>query len=137
VKRRKRQSHVNSEINVTPLVDVVLVLLIIFMVVTPYLQQGFELKLPFASNSEQGEANDEPMIVSVTASGDLYLGTERTTREQLVTELRAAVERDPTVEIMVKGDQDTRFGKIRELMEWMRDAGAPAAALATQREEQG
>jgi biopolymer transport protein ExbD len=68
-----RSSNIKADINVTPLVDVVLVLLIIFMVVTPMLQRGKDVKLPSAHKSEQQKKDADPIILSVTPDGQLYL----------------------------------------------------------------
>lgn len=138
MKRRRARSELQSEINVTPLVDVVLVLLIIFMVITPYLQRGVDLKLPFAENvRSREESGEEPVIVSMRRDGKLFLGTEELTKQALLARLQVQLRGHPDREILLKGDERLRYGQVRELLEWLRASGAPAVSLATDTREHG
>lgn len=137
--RAPGRSAFQAEMNVTPLVDVVLVLLIIFMVITPYLQRGVEIDLPFAQNVRSREdAEREPIVVSLKRDGDLYLGTERVTKPQLLARLRAILGPGVDREILLKADERLKYGQVREIFEWLRSGGAPAVSLATEvPQEQG
>src|SRR3954465_15866170 len=88
---------VKSDINITPLVDVVLVLLIIFMVVTPMLQRGKDVNLPKASHPEKEEKGkqNEPLILSVTADKKMYLDKDEYDEENLTRKLSEELEKDP------------------------------------------
>jgi biopolymer transport protein ExbD len=128
----------NSEINVTPLVDVMLVLLIIFMVVTPMLQKGKAVQLPETSKPEKQADEGKDLIVSVEYVGrgasfgyNIYLGqnlvNEGSLRTRLVDELR----KDPSQEIYLKGDKRLNYGSVRQIMEICHQAGFQQVKLAT------
>ena len=120
-----------SAINVTPLVDVVLVLLIIFMVVTPMLQRGKDVKLPIASKKEQGEQPD-PMIVSITPDKRVWLEKDPVTDEQLKAALSNKLLAEPTKPILVKGDQSLTFGDVRKVLKDAQDAKAKSVKLGVE-----
>src|SRR5512135_3030059 len=92
-----------SDINITPLVDVVLVLLIIFMVITPMLQRGKDVKLPKASKSEEKKKGQDPIIVSITPDKAIYIERDRMTDDEFLTQLRAKLNRNPGKPILLKG----------------------------------
>ena len=123
----------NSEINVTPLVDVVLVLLIIFMVVTPMLQRGKDVKLPDAASAkEDKEKHGDPLVVSITKDKRIFVdNTEYRERE-----LGPVLERQLSVakrrKLLLKGDKDLTVGDVRRLMDTMRGVGADGVALGVQ-----
>ncbi|MBI4701783.1 MAG: biopolymer transporter ExbD [Deltaproteobacteria bacterium] len=121
-----------ADINVTPLVDVVLVLLIIFMVVTPMLQRGKEVRLPAAARIDQEGKQADPLVLSVTADGRTWIESTSyapgTLRERLQVEIRA----NPGRKLLLKGDERLTFGQVREVMDLARRAGARGIALAVQ-----
>ena len=125
-----------SEINVTPLVDVCLVLLIIFMVVTPMLQKGVPVNLPVTSNPEKTPDTEKQLQVSVKADGSIYLGPLVLREEQLNSELKAIFERTPDREIAVKGDRQVKYGVVVKVLRACRDAGFQNVGLITQPEKQ-
>jgi biopolymer transport protein TolR len=120
-----------SAINVTPLVDVVLVLLIIFMVVTPMLQRGKDVKLPIASKKEQGDQPD-PMIVSITPDKRIWLEKDPVTDEELKTKLANKLLAEPSKPILVKGDQSLTFGDVRKVLKDAQDAKAKSVKLGVE-----
>ena len=107
---------VKSDINVTPLVDVVLVLLIIFMVITPLLQRGKAVQLPEARNVSELKRGGDPILVSVTKDGKTFLDKNEVPREALADALQAEFARLPGHPIMVKGDQALEYKKMREVI---------------------
>jgi biopolymer transport protein TolR len=127
------KSGVRSDINITPLVDVVLVLLIIFMVITPMLQRGKSVELPKAKHAAVGAENQpEPLFVSVTKSGDVYLEQDKTpSTQEAVTEAmkNAAAERK---RVMLKADVDTEYGKVRPVLDWASKAKLKGVSLAAE-----
>jgi biopolymer transport protein ExbD len=136
--KRPRRDPVAPEINVTPLVDVTLVLLIVFMVVTPYLQRGVEISLPLAQHAASRDDLDrDPVVVSMRRDGTLWLGTERVSREALADRLRAVLRDDPDREILFKGDAALSYREVRELLAWLRASGAPGVSLAAATKERG
>jgi biopolymer transport protein TolR len=120
-----------ADINVTPLVDIVLVLLIIFMVITPMLQRGAEVKLPKAANAESKEDSGEATIISVKKDGSLYLGNDLITPDLLERELNAILMTEPFKFILIKGDARAHYGDVRKAMEICEKVGAKSVALQT------
>ena len=126
-------STLQSEINITPLVDVVLVLLIIFMVVTPMLQRGKDVKLPIASKQKHEEGADtDPMIVSITAEKKVYLEKDEVTDQTLVAQLSAKLAVASWKPILVKGDQSLTFGDVRHVLKDAQDAKAKSVKLGVE-----
>jgi biopolymer transport protein ExbD len=107
-----------AEINVTPLVDVVLVLLIIFMVLTPMLQRGKSVALPKARESEKKktDAKDNALILSVTPDKQLYLDNDALDEQALEDRLRAELAKDPLRKILLKADNSLHVGDVRKVM---------------------
>jgi biopolymer transport protein ExbD/biopolymer transport protein TolR len=135
---KRSPGAVQAEINVTPLVDVVLVLLIIFMVITPYLQQGIDVELPIAEHSTAAQARaDDALVVSIAGDGTVYLGTDRVSVRALVDRLRPLVRADPDREILLKADATVHFREVRQVMTALRNLGANGLSLATAEEEDG
>jgi biopolymer transport protein TolR len=107
---------VKSDINVTPLVDVVLVLLIIFMVITPLLQRGKAVVLPRARNVSALKQGGDPILLSVTRDGKVYLDKVELPREAIAEALQGEFARLPGHPILVKGDQELDYKKMREVI---------------------
>ena len=123
---------IKSDINVTPLVDVVLVLLIIFMVVTPMLQRGKDVRLPRAHQVEKDQDRPDPIIVSVTPDKRVYIEhdpyDDRSFQERLADELT----QKPGRPILLKGDQSLAYGEVRRVMNLARKAGAKGISLGVE-----
>ena len=133
LKFRSEKPALQAEMNVTPLVDVVLVLLIIFMVITPYLQRGVEIDLPFADHVHSREdAQREPLVVSLRRDGSLFLGTVRVSKQELLDRVRSILGPQADREILLKADEHLKYGQVREIFEWLRSGGAGAVSLATE-----
>jgi biopolymer transport protein TolR len=127
------KSGVRSDINVTPLVDVVLVLLIIFMVITPMLQRGKSVELPKAKNAVQNKAQGpEPLFVSVTADGKVYIESDKqpASPEQLIDAMKSAVAEGKRV--MVKADVNTEYGAVRPVLDKASKAKLKGVQLAAE-----
>ncbi len=107
---------VKSDINVTPLVDVVLVLLIIFMVITPLLQRGKAVQLPQAKSVSELKRGGDPILVSVTKDGKTFLDKNEVPREALAEALQGEFGRLPGHPVMVKGDKDLQYKRMREVI---------------------
>ena len=129
--------EVKSEINVTPLVDVCLVLLIIFMVVTPMLQQGVDVLLPAGAHAEKKPGEEGDLIISVKADGTVFVGQNWIPDKDLTTYLRAEYQKDPSRAVMLKADKRINFGKVRLVMKAANDAEFSRVAILTQNEMAG
>jgi biopolymer transport protein TolR len=125
--------EVKSDINVTPLVDVVLVLLIIFMVVTPMLQKGVNVMLPITKNPDKKPDNENQLIVSVKSDSTIYIDTNWVPKTEFVSQMKEMYQRSPGKEIMIKGDQRLRYKDIKKVMDMINEAGFENVGLITER----
>src|SRR5215470_75501 len=120
-----------SQINVTPLVDVMLVLLIIFMVTAPILQQGVSIDLPkVAAGPLAGE--EEQLVVNVTKGGQVLLNDTAMTLDQLTDKLRAIAAARPDRQLFVRADQAVAYGEVMRTMGAVRAAGLTRVGLVTE-----
>jgi biopolymer transport protein ExbD len=127
---RKKKGKVKPEMNVTPLVDVVLVLLIIFMVILPATVSDLNVELPKIENpDEQRDEEPEPYVLSVDADGRIYLDDYIVEKQKLADHLRAAAANDPTKKLVLVGDQRLTYGKVRDIMAVVQDVGFPGVNL--------
>ena len=132
------------EINVVPLVDVCLVLLIIFMVITPMLQQGKQVSLPKADNAiEKDERNSTDIVVTIEESGALWLiddpqgGTKpyQVSESELKTAVTTILAREPYRPVLIKADKDLEYGEVKKIMLACKNSGAHAVNLAAEAEK--
>ncbi len=117
------------EMNVTPLVDVVLVLLIIFMVVTPQLEAGAAVELPVAANPDKENKNLTPTTVSLTARGELFMDRKQVKREELLSLLQAVRTSQPDSPVVLKADRAVRYAEVRGVFKSLQDLGFPGISL--------
>ena len=132
---------VKSDINVTPLVDVVLVLLIIFMVITPMLQKGVDVVLPKAGNTKERKEEQKTITVAVKndASRSTYIGGNKLDKpEDLVPQLKERLEEIPEGQrlLYLKADQNLPYGDVMKVMDYMREAGVEEIALIAEQKVQ-
>ena len=129
---RGRGGHIPmSEINVTPMVDVMLVLLVVFMISAPLMTVGVPVDLP-KTNASQMVGQDEPLVVSVNAKGEVFLQETKIGLEQLVPRLEAITQNKKDTRIFVRGDAAIAYGKVMEVMGTVNQAGFSRVALLTQ-----
>jgi biopolymer transport protein TolR len=135
--KRHAKGGVRAEINVTPLVDVVLVLLIIFMVITPLIARGVAVELPITVHHDKKSDDNKDLIVSVTAEGDVYLDADKIPLERLTTAVREERRRSPDKGIFLKADHRARYGVARKTMEAIHRAGVEDVQLGTDEKREG
>ncbi|MBF0627017.1 MAG: protein TolR [Magnetococcales bacterium] len=123
--------HTMSEINVTPMVDIMLVLLVIFMVTAPLLTQGVEVNLP-DSEASALSTDQEPLVISVTASGATYIEDRAVTVTEMVDKIRAIRKNNPTFPVYVRGDRSAAYGSIMAVMAQLQMAGVDRVGLITE-----
>src|ERR1700757_1336896 len=138
--KRNEGAKVNSDINVTPMVDVMLVLLIIFMVVTPMLQKGVSVDLAKVNNPEQMPDADkeDALLVAVMRDGKVFLGNDQIAVDQLTNKIKDRVAARTDKRVFVRADQRAKFGSVVEVVDNVRAAGVDQLGLLTdQRKEKG
>ncbi|MGN0904941.1 MAG: ExbD/TolR family protein [Alphaproteobacteria bacterium] len=128
--RGRRHQGSFSEINVTPMVDVMLVLLVIFMVTAPMLTTGISLDLP-RGDGQAIEDSDRAVDISIDARSRIYLGGETVKPDALVKRLKAMQKSNPNLKIVISGDKATSYGQVIELMSLLRMAGISKVGLKT------
>jgi biopolymer transport protein TolR len=135
-RRRHRRRPVMSEINVTPMVDVMLVLLIIFMVSAPLMTVGIEVRLP-QSRAKSLTQDKEPLIVTVDVQGQIFLQDSQLNIDELVTKLKAILEARGGMSeaIVFRGDKDLRYGVAMRVLGRLNEAGFSNVALITDIEQ--
>ncbi len=124
----------NSEINITPLADVMLVLLIIVMLIAPLLQAGVTLTLPEATNTADKPDNDNNTVVAVTADGRYFVDNVQTTPGDLLNSINNALGRKLERILLVKGDVNAQYSTVMELLDQLQRAGIENVGLITERE---
>ena len=132
--RRRRYTPI-ADINVTPLVDVMLVLLIIFMVTAPLLQVGVPVDLPKTSAQQVG-GKDEPLVVSVNSKGEVFLGETKYELAELGAKLKAVHEEKPDQRVFMRGDKAIDYGRMMEVMGVVIDSGFRQLGLLGEQAQQ-
>lgn len=127
--RGRRSTAMMSEINVTPFVDVMLVLLIIFMVTAPLLTAGVQVDLPKAQAKAISQNDNAPLEVSVDRKGDFYVGETRVEMSRLKAQLAAIAMEAPDRRVYIRADQGLDYGRVMELMAAVSGAGFTKIAL--------
>ncbi len=135
-RRRRYRRRVMSEINVTPLVDVMLVLLIVFMVSAPLLTVGVPIDLP-QSRAKPMQDDQEPITVSIKPNGEIFLQDTPITAEELVPKLQAIATQGYDERIFVRGDKSSDYGTIMQVMGRLSAAGFRRIGLVTLEEQGG
>jgi biopolymer transport protein ExbD len=120
-----------SEINVTPLVDVMLVLLIIMMLIAPMLQKGVPVTLPTAGNTTDKPDTQDQTVLSIDAQNQLWVNGIQVSKSELPGRVKSALEDKKEKVVLIKGDQDARYASIMEAMDALRGAQIEDIALIT------
>ncbi len=131
---RNEGAKISSDINVTPMVDVMLVLLIIFMVVTPMLQHGVSVDLAKVNSPEQMPDADkeDALLVSVTRDGQVYFGSDQISIDNLTNKVKDRLANKPDKRVYVKADMRARFGGVVQVVDAVRAAGVDDLGLLTE-----
>jgi biopolymer transport protein TolR len=124
---------VKSDINVTPLVDVMLVLLIIMMLIAPMLQQGVSLKLPTAQNASDKPESSEQTVIAIAANRAIYLNAKQIGESELATKVTEKLEGKAEKIVLIKADEEVEYGAVMAAMDQLRQAGVEDIGLITER----
>jgi biopolymer transport protein ExbD len=123
---------VKNDINITPLVDVVLVLLIIFMVVTPMLQRGRDVHLPKARETGDDKQQADPLVLSLTTDKKIWVESVAFDEDKVEERVAQDLAVDPNKRVLLKGDETLSVGDVRQLMDHAKKAGAKTVELAVE-----
>ncbi len=125
---------VMADINVTPLVDVMLVLLIIFMIAAPMLHQGVEVALPRANAQNLPLRVQDPLVISIDRNGRVYLRESAVETEELVSRVKTQIAARGDDTVFLKGDRDVPYGKVIEVLDLLHQGGIVHVGMVTERE---
>jgi len=127
------RQDMKSDINVTPLVDVCLVLLIIFMVVTPMLQKGKPVMLPQTERPDKKPESDKELIISVQSDKTIFIDTKWFPPKDFEAKMKELGERSANKDILVKADRTLNFGEVKNVMRMIKDGGFERVGLITEK----
>src|SRR5271165_432052 len=137
--KRNVGAAVNSDINVTPMVDVMLVLLIIFMVITPMLQKGVSVDMAKVNNPVpmQDADKEDALLISVMRDGKVYFGSDRVDPDQLTQKVKDRLANKVDKRVFIKSDARARYGNVVEVVDNVRSAGVDDVGLLTDQKKTG
>jgi biopolymer transport protein TolR len=139
IAKRDEGKKVNSNINVTPMVDVMLVLLIIFMVITPMLNNKVNVDLPTATSAivMENANKEDSVMVAVTRDGKIFLGGDQTTVETMGPAIQAKLEKNPDKKVYLRADNRAIYSKVMDAIDGIRAAGISNLGLLTEKKDDG
>lgn len=137
MRRGKAKRKLNSEINVVPYIDVMMVLLVIFMITAPMLTQGVDVELPKVGAEPVDTEDEEPLIVSVTADGSYYINVggdpmKAVSLKDVGDRVGKILTTNPGKQVLVRGDKAVSYERVVELMATLQGSGAPSVGLVTE-----
>jgi len=129
---RHRRKRLMSEINVVPLIDVMLVLLVVFMITAPKLAQSVKVDLPNVAAGQVDTSDRESIIVTIDRQGVYFLNDRRISESELRREAAERLRKRRQTPVFVRGDQQVPYGEVVRIMALLKEAGAPGVGLLTQ-----
>ena len=127
------RQDMKSDINVTPLVDVCLVLLIIFMVVTPMLQKGKPVMLPQTERPDKKPESDKELLISVQSDKTIFIDTKWYPDKEFAAKMKELGERSSNKDVLIKADQRLTYGDVKNVMRMIKDGGFERVGLITEK----
>jgi biopolymer transport protein TolR len=134
-KHRSMVAEVRSDINVTPLVDVCLVMLIIFMVVTPMLQKGIDVSLPQTGAPEKMPEGQKQLTISIKSDSSVFVDQRWVPAENVEAALAEIYDQTPDKDVVLKGDRRLKYKEVRALMQQINEAGFSRVGLVTEKNQ--
>ena len=129
----EKKGALNSDINITPLADVMLVLLIIVMLIAPMLQKGVDVVLPEAVNTTEKPENDAQTVLGVTADGRYYVDSIQVLEQDLLREVQSALDSKFEQVVLIKADEDAQYSNVMSVLDRLQRAGIEDIGLITER----
>ena len=131
-RRGKRAKQPMAEINIIPLVDVVLVLLIIFMATTAFVKEsGLKMELPTAKSTETRQDKEEDLSIALTKDGKIYLNAKESSLDAVGAAMRGAAAKNNNTPVIIKGDENIEYKRVVQVMDLAKQSGLPKVALGT------
>lgn len=137
VKKPNMAMSVRSDINVTPLVDVCLVMLIIFMVVTPMLQKGVDVSLPETNQPEKMPEGQKQLTIAIKQDGSVFVEQNWVPDQDLETRLAEIHAQTPDKDVVIKGDRRLKYKDVRRLMQLVNEAGFSRVGIVAEKQQAG
>ena len=128
--KRHRRFGVRTDVNLTPLIDVMTSLLAIFMITAPLLTSGIHLDLPIGDGKTLN-ADEKTLNLSVNQNGEIYIGQNLVDQEEILPKVKAIVSENPSIRMIISADRNTSYGNVIELMALLRSAGYTQVGLQT------
>jgi len=128
--RAQRRNKIRAEVNLTPLIDIMMSLLAIFMITAPLLTSGIPLNLP-KGDGHQIEGKEKTLDIGVDAKGKIFIGTEEVKMDKLLPKVTAIVAENPKIQMVISGDRQSSYGSVIEVMALLRAAGYTQVGLKT------
>ena len=128
--RRRNRNKIRSEVNLTPLIDIMTSLLAIFMITAPLLTSGIPLNLP-KGDGKQIEGQEKTLDIGVDAKGKIYIGKDEVALDKILPKVTAIVAENPKIQMVISGDRDSAYGQGIEGMALLRSAGYTQVGLKT------
>ncbi len=128
--RHRSRNKIRSEVNLTPLIDVMTSLLAIFMITAPLLTSGIPLNLP-KGDGKQIEGQEKTLDIGVDAKGKIYIGKDEIALDKILPKVTAIVAENPKIQMVISGDRDSSYGQVIEVMALLRSAGFTQVGLKT------
>ena len=128
--RRRNRNKIRSEVNLTPLIDIMTSLLAIFMITAPLLTSGIPLNLP-KGDGKQIEGQEKTLDIGVDAKGKIYIGKDEVALDKILPKVTAIVAENPKIQMVISGDRDSAYGQVIEVMALLRSAGYTQVGLKT------
>ena len=128
--RRRNRNKIRSEVNLTPLIDIMTSLLAIFMITAPLLTSGIPLNLP-KGDGKQIEGQEKTLDIGVDAKGKIYIGKDEVALDKILPKVTAIVKENPKIQMVISGDRDSSYGQVIEVMALLRSAGYTQVGLKT------
>ena len=128
--RNRKRLSIRSEVNLTPLIDVMTSLLAIFMITAPLLTTGIPVDLP-KGDGKTMTTSEKTLDLSVDAKGNLYLASQKVSKTQILSKLKAIVSENPNIQIVISADKKASYGTVIELMAYLRESGYVQVGLKT------
>ena len=133
IRTRRRRDNIKSEVNLTPLIDVMMSLLAIFMITAPLLTTGIPLDLP-KGDGKTMDSPEKTLDISVDKNGKIYVANQEVKLENLTKKITALVAENPKIQMMISGDRKADYGRVIEVMALLRAAGFNQVGLKTDAE---